>query len=231
MKMTVGELVAKQMKEEKSSVTFPEGLLPSGAKEALKSLADMKEKIEEPLRKQLEMAKSVYGSISPQLERMAESHRIIQENYIIPQRRIQEVGIINSDDIGVRSNRKENSVVVASYLLPKNANWESLNIKFVDGHVVKVSYQGLKSQKFDYKDMGFMNTKTNRPDLKWELLRTMADNDGALTKSKWNRKFGRNVKYELNEGLKKFFGMDSNPISHYTKKDGYQALFSLKGEK
>jgi hypothetical protein len=231
MKMTVGELVAKEIKEEKSSVTFPEGFLPPGAKEALKSLADMKEKIEEPLRKQLEMAKSVYGNISPHLDRIAEMNQIVKENYIIPQRRIQEVRIVNSEDIGVKLNRKENSVVVASYLLPKNANWESLSVKFLDGHVVKVSYQGMKSHKFDYKDMGFMNTKTNKPDLKWELFRTIAECDGALTKDNWNRKFGRNVKYELNEGLKKFFGMNSNPISHYTKRDGYRSLFSLKGEK
>ncbi len=227
MKMTVGELVAKQMKEDKSSLTLPNGLLPPGAKEALVSIADMKKKIEEPLRKQLEMAKLAYGSIAPHLDRIAEMNKIVQENYIIPQRRIQEVRIVNSEELGIRSNRKENNVVVASYLLPKNANWESLSIQFLDGHVVNVSYSGMKSQKFDFKDMGFMNMKTNKPDLKWELLRAIAENSGALTKSKWNRKFGRNVKYELNERLKKFFGMDSNPISHYTKKGGYRATFSL----
>jgi hypothetical protein len=59
----------------------------------------------------------------------------------------------------------------------------------------------------------------------------MAEYGGALTKLNWSKKFGRNVKYELNEGLKKFFGMNSNPIPHYTKKNGYQALFLLKGEK
>jgi hypothetical protein len=230
MKMTVGELVAKQMKEEKSSVTFPEGSIPIVAKEALKSLADVKEKIEKPLLKQLETVKSVYGNIAPQLERIAEMNKIIQENYIIPERRIQSVRIVNSEDIMPRSDKKEKTVVVASYTLPKKAVWESLSIQFVDGHIVKVSYPGMKSQKFDFKDMGFMNTKTNKPDMKWTLLRIMAEHDGALTKSNWNKKFGRNVKYELNEGLKKFFGMNSNPIPHYTKKNGYEALFLLKGE-
>ena len=62
----------------------------------------------------------------------------------------------------------------------------------------------MKPQKFDYKDMGFMNTKTNNPDYKWALLRIMAEYDGSLTKSEWDKRFGRNVKYELNEGLKKF---------------------------
>jgi hypothetical protein len=230
MKMTVGELVARQLKEEKSSVTFPEGTLPVGAKEALKSLADMKEKIEKPLLKQLETVKSVYGNIAPQLERISEMNRVVEGNYMIPERRIQNVRIVNTEDIGFGSNKKEKTVVVASYILPKKATWESLSIQFLDGHLVKVSYPGMKSQKFDYKDMGFMNTKTNKPDLKWTLLQVIAQHGGALTKSNWNKKFGRNVKYELNEGLKKFFGMDSNPIPHYTKKNGYQPLFLLKAE-
>lgn len=45
MKMTVGELVAKQMEEEKGSATFTEGLLTPGVKEALVSIADIKKKI------------------------------------------------------------------------------------------------------------------------------------------------------------------------------------------
>ena len=42
---------------------------------------------------------------------------------------------------------------------------------------------------------------------------------------------GRNVKYELNEGLKKFFNMSTNPIPHYTKKRGYQTLFAIKSDR
>lgn len=225
--MTVGELIAKEMKEGKSPVTLPDGVLPPGAKEAFESLANMKKNIEEPLKKQLGAIRSIADIYGPQLQQMAEAHKMVLENYIVPEERIQNVRIINSENIRTGSNRKENNVVVASYILPNNANWESLSVQFLDGHIVNVSYSRMKSQKFDYKDMGFMNMKTNKPDLKWELLRAIAENSGALTKSNWNRKFGRNVKYELNERLKKFFGMDSNPISHYTKKGGYRATFSL----
>jgi hypothetical protein len=231
MNMTLGEFIAKQIKEGKDSAVIPEELLPTGARETLKTIADIKKKMEGPLKEQIEMAKSAYNTIAPHLERIAEMNKIVEENYIIPERRIQNVRIINTEDIGVNSNRKENSVVVTSYPLPKNAEWENLCIQFLDGHVVKVSYPNIKSQKFDFKDMGFMNTKTNKPDLKWRLLIAMAENGGALTKSKWNKEFGRNVKYELNERLKKFFDMNSNPIPHYTKKYGYRALFSLIGEK
>lgn len=234
MKKTVGELVAQQAIKDGYNHALPEGVLSSIKKvaEVHKKALEAIEPFKEPLERSIKMANSALESVKSHSEILGgfSFPTIDKDDYIIPARMVQEVRVVNYDDIKPQSGRGS-SVVVASYLLPKNANWESLSIKFVDGHVVKVSYPGMKSQKFDYKDMGFINTKTNKPDLKWELLRIMADNDGALTKSKWNKKFGRNVKYELNEGLKNFFGMNSNPIPHYTKKNGYQAPFSLKGER
>ena len=145
-------------------------------------------------------------------------------------RPVQEVRIVNPEDIAIGPTNRRSEYVIATYLLPQNAKWDNLDIHFVDGHFVRVSYPGLKSKKFDFKDMGFINTKTNSPDLKWKLLRMMADNNGALTNEKWDRRFSRNVKYELNERLKEFFGMKDNPIPHYNKRDGYKANFSLRGE-
>lgn len=156
-----------------------------------------------------------------------------EEDFFIPQytQPIQEVRVVNAEEIaGAKANRKDD-YPVGSYPLPQNAVWESLEIQFIDGHFVKVSYVGMKSKKFDYKDMGFINTKNMKPDFKWELLRAIADNGGALTKSKFNPKFGRNVKYELNEGLKSFFNMKSNPIPRYTRGRGYRPLFTLRSDK
>ena len=145
-------------------------------------------------------------------------------------RNVQDVRVINSEELPSTPTRQENKLVAVSYKLPQNATWESLDIKFIDGHFVKVSYPNMKSQKFDYKDMGFVNMKTTKPDLKWELFKAIAENGGALINSNWDRKFGRNVKYELNEGLKKFFDMDTPPIPHYNKKRGYEPLFSLRND-
>lgn len=153
---------------------------------------------------------------------------------LIPQftKPIQEVRIVNVEDLaGISNTKREKEYLVGSYHLPQNAVWESLDVQFIDGHFVKVSYVGMESKKFDYKDMGFINMKTMKPDLKWQLLLTIAENGGALTNAKWDRKFGRNVKYELNEGLKCFFNMTSNPIPHYTKKRGYRPLFTLRSDK
>lgn len=129
--------------------------------------------------------------------------------------------------------KKEKNIkpITQSYKLPENAKWEKLVIKFFDGHTVKVTYDDLKTQTFNYKDMGFIDRKTNNPDTKWKFLIAIAENGGSLTNSKYDKRFSRNVKYEVNKRLKDFFGMDSNPIFCYTKKIGYKPLFTILPEK
>ncbi|MFA5319005.1 MAG: hypothetical protein WC387_01410 [Candidatus Paceibacterota bacterium] len=241
--MTVGESIYKQAVENGYNPTFAEGLISP-----LNNAVEEYQKVFEHMREPLKNISSVIESVRPQMEAVARMSipSISQitmpkypetlggeDSYFMPTltRPVQEVRIVNPEDIAVASAKHTSEYVIASYLLPQNATWESLGIQFIDGHFVKVSYPKMKSKKFDFKDMGFINTKTNRPDRKWELLREMADNGGALTNEKWNRRFSRNVKYDLNERLKKFFGMKENPIPHYTKKNGYRARFTLRGDK
>jgi hypothetical protein len=114
--------------------------------------------------------------------------------------------------------------------LPTGSSWVKLTIKFFDGHTVKVSYPDLPTKTFDYKDMGFVDNKTNNPNNKWKLLQSIAENGGRVTNAKYDRKFSRNIKYELNIGLKTFFNMTENPISNYTKNEGYVASFIILKE-
>jgi hypothetical protein len=253
--MTVGELIHQQAIKDGYN---PEQLSPElkkvaesyqkvfeSVREPMKAVYSMVETMQEPMRQAAKAASSVAEAFGPQMETIRriqnstssiipssfydeDNELILSSAFIRP---VQEVRIINPEDIGIASAKRTNEYVIASYLLHQNATWESLDIQFIDGHFVKVSYPTMESKKFDFKDMGFINTKTNRPDLKWELLRKMADNNGALTNEKWDRKFTRNVKYELKERLMEFFGMEDSPIPHYTKKNGYRAKFSLRGDK
>lgn len=241
--MTVGELIYKQAIESGYNPTFAEGLISP-----LNNAIEAYQKVSEHMREPLKTISSVIESVRPQMEAIAKMSipSISQitmptlpatldegDGYFIPAliRQVQEVRIVNPEDITFASAKRMSEFVIATYLLPQNATWESLDIQFIDGHFVKISYPKMESKKFDFKDMGFINTKTNRPDRKWELLREMADNGGALTNEKWDRRFGKNVKYELNERLKEFFGMKENPIPHYTKKNGYWAKFTLRGDR
>lgn len=258
--MTVGELVYKQALEANQSLAYAKGLIPNEAFKSIQDLSETLERpmkmmaeafktIQPQLKVMEEMnlpeklkqiTEPVAGvSLSDFAKHYNEAiathpwYLEPEEDFFIPQytQPVQEVRVVNVEEIaGTKANRKDD-YPVGSYPLPQNAVWESLEIQFIDGHFVKVSYVGMKSKKFDYKDMGFINTKTMKPDRKWELLWTIAENGGALTNSKWDRRFGKNVKYELNEGLKRFFNMTSNPIPHYTKKRGYQPLFTLRSDK
>ena len=209
--------------------------LASCANITIKQYKDALETIKEPLK----MIRSVMKSMGPALK-VANDIKELKPpelhispfyddyDFVIPQDNVQKVEIVNLEKISENTLETKTEPMVQSYTLPTNAVWESLYIKFLDGFVVRVEYPGMKSRKFDYKDMGFSNGNTMGPNLKWTLLQEIALNGGALTNAKWDRKFSRNVKYELNEGLKKFFGMKTAPIPHYTKRHGYKTLFTIK---
>jgi hypothetical protein len=117
-----------------------------------------------------------------------------------------------------------------SYLLPAGSAWEKLQIKFVDGHTVKVRYPGMRTDSFNFKDLGFQNDKTNNPDTRWEFLRQLASNGGSLPVSKFDSRFNRQAKYELSGRLKTFFGMSEDPFYRYKAGAGYSIKFVLRSD-
>lgn len=248
--MTVGELAYKQAIEQGYNPNFAKGLI-SPLNNALESYRKLSETIlSEPMKRAIEATRSMAETLRPQMEAMNRLSKISfpemptlpaipshfydeEDEFTLPviTRPVQDVRIVNAEDLVATPVAREVQVVTASYLLPKNAQWGSMLIEFMDGHFIRASYPGKKSEKFDYKDMGFLNRKTLRPDRKWELLRAIAENDGALTKENWDYRFYRNVKYELNKKLMRFFGMDTPPIPHYTKKRGYEVRFIIKSDR
>lgn len=116
---------------------------------------------------------------------------------------------------------------MSSCLLPVGAVWEKLQIKFVDGHNVKVKYPGTRTSTFNYKELGCQNDKTNNPDTKWEFLRVLAHGGGNLSVSNFDSRFGRQAKYELSKRLRDFFGLAEDPFYPYKKRSGYSIKLVL----
>lgn len=234
--MTVGELVYQQMNDGYvPTVTLLDGFIST-----LNRTAEESQKLVETLRVPFENMQKTMERLRPSLEAM---HNVIpriappfmpslyeeqDEDLIIPALNgsVQEYVVEDTDAAPTRPER-----AVSSYLLPSNAQWGSLEFQFIDGHTVRVSHPGMSSMKFTYTEMGFVNERTMQPDMKWELLRAIADRGGALTKEHWDRRLHRNIKYELNEGLKRFFGMTTSPIPRYTRRDGYMTLFVIRGDR
>lgn len=215
-------------------------------REPMKAVSSMVETMQEPMRQAAQAASSMAEALEPQMRRISKiqlpSFPVLPSMSFMPSymyddegeftlpeliRPVQEVRIVNPEILALTPAR-EKQEEAATYQLPGNAKWELLEFQFIDGHIVRVSYPGMESRKFDYKDMGFMNERTARPDMKWELLRTLASHRGSLTKSHWDRRFHRNIKYELAEGLRQFFGMTTSPIPRYNKRDGYTTLFVIR---
>lgn len=233
--MTVGELIHQQMKDG----YVPTSPLSDGFISSLNRTAEASQKLIETMRIPMENMQRTFERIRPQLEAMNRvMPRIPQpfvsslyeeqdEDLIIPALKgsVQEY-VVEDIDAPTKPER-----AVSSYLLPSKAQWGALEFQFIDGHTVRVSHPGMSSMKFTYTEMGFVNERTMQPDMKWNMLRTIAERGGSLTKESWDRRFHRNIKYELNEGLKRFFGMTENPIPRYTRRDGYATLFVIRTDR
>lgn len=248
--MTVGELVYQTAIKDGYTPKFSEGFISS-----LNKATEASQKFAEIMRGPMENIHTMMERMRPQMEAISkmsfptipmpstlsipsklgvnEQDEEDDDSLFFPTfvRPVQDVRIVNYHEI--EESKAEVRITRASYLLPTNATWESLYMQFIDGHTVRVSYPNMKTEVFDFKDMGFLDGKNKRHhDLKWEFLRAIAEHDGAYSKEHgWNRKFNRNVKYELNQRLKQFFGMKENPIGNYTKKNGYEASFTLRWDK
>lgn len=234
--MTVGELVYQQMKDGYTpAIPLSDGFISS-----LNRTAEESQKLVETLRVPMENMQKVMERMRPSLEAM---HNIIpriappfipsiyeeaDEDIILPALKgsVQEYVVEDTYAAPAKPER-----AVSSYPLPGNTQWEALELQFIDGHTVRVSHPGMATMKFTYTEMGFVNERTMQPDMKWELLRTIADRGGALTKEHWDRRLHRNIKYELNQGLKRFFGMTTSPIPRYTRRDGYATLFVIRTDR
>lgn len=232
--MTVGELIYQQMKDG----YIPTASLSDGFISTVTRTAEESQKLVETMRIPMENMQRTLERIRPSLEAM---NNIIprvappfmpslyeeeDEDLIIPAlNRSVQTYVVEDPDA-----KTESRYLTASYQLPGNAKWELLEMHFIDGHFVRVSYPGMESKKFDFKDMGFMDTRNVQPDRKWVLLRAIAEHRGYLTKEHFDRRLHRNIKYELNERLKRFFGMATSPIPRYTKRDGYMTLFVIRGD-
>ncbi len=186
--------------------------------------------LQEMVNVQSKNAKVIIERLKPSIEMVIEMQKSQSDRklvYMPPSRSIdtdcimEELQSLREELSGKKQKPRE------SYILPKDGSWPNLAIKFFDGHVVKVKYKGVLQKTFDFKDMGFIDRKTNKPDAKWEFLQALAENNGRIMSPKFNAMIDRNIKYEVNKRLKEFFGMKTNPIPGYTKKDGYYTLFNL----
>lgn len=89
--------------------------------------------------------------------------------------------------------------------LPADAKWEDITIRFVDGHNVDIKCKD-KTSRSDYKEMGFEDSKSRRPNKQWEMLQRLAENHGEISWEKFSagksstiRKTEQDFGYEVDD--------------------------------
>ena len=108
--------------------------------------------------------------------------------------------------------------------LAPNTRWKDITIEFKDGHNVHIKAKDLNVY-VNYKDMGFEDSRSLRPNLQWKLLQLLAHLKGELS---WDdpeaNKKVKKTKQLLADTLKVYFQIEEDPFLLYK----YQKTYKIK---
>ena len=121
---------------------------------------------------------------------------------------------------------------ITPLLLPPETKWESITIKFKDGHDVDILVPGRNEViRSSYTEMGFQDLKKRRPNFQWRLLIGLANNDRKMS---WDDPDANdNIKKQkqlLSEKLRRYFTLTEDPFYLYRKEKMYEIKLNLLSE-
>jgi len=126
--------------------------------------------------------------------------------------------------------------------LPSGVQWEDITIEFSDRHNVKIKCKN-KTFRRDYKDMGFEDSKTRKPNKQWEFLYELAENNGEVSWGKYsfgkrpnNRRTEQDFGHEFDENTSQNKGFSIIKVPDVKKKtkqflsQTLKAVFPIEGD-
>ena len=118
--------------------------------------------------------------------------------------------------------------VMAFFPTPVDARWSDVRIKFTDGHTVSVKV-GEAIGTFAYSQMGMADGRNAKPTVQWQLLRSFADNFGAMTwENSGAKRENQKRRDNLVRDLKAFFRIDGDPIEYIEQIKGWRTVFTIE---
>jgi len=115
--------------------------------------------------------------------------------------------------------------------IAKDAKWESLRIKFIDPLNVIAYFSSSNPHKLSYNDLGFGDTRKNskpKPCELWGKFLQFLAEGGVIYKNDKRFQHITEMDYSrIRKTLSTFFQISGKPISNYSKKNGYKALFRI----
>lgn len=109
---------------------------------------------------------------------------------------------------------------------PPGARWADVRIGFLDGHRVTVKVAAV-TRTLNYTQMGFTDQRSAEPNVQWELLRTFAAGNGALTWASPAADKNQKRKELLAQALQAFFRIGGDPIVATDDGQGWQTAFAV----
>ncbi len=111
--------------------------------------------------------------------------------------------------------------------LSNGLRWQHIEVKFVDGHTVKVRAQEVR-ERYNFSQMGFMDRRTGNPNKQWKALEAAAEHHGTLSYETCGTSAQmKKRKQLLANTLKAFFGLEDDPFYRYGKAVGWRTRFKI----
>lgn len=143
------------------------------------------------------------------------------------------IGLLPADQLlaPLRQKLLANQTLAPSgriWILPADTRWEDLTFEFTAEEVVNVRFRK-ETRRYEPEKFGMKNKKNGRPTLAWTILRTLAQQAGALT---WKgAKASTRVKKQkqlLSGRLTSLFGIQDDPIPWRPAQKAYVARFAIR---
>jgi hypothetical protein len=141
---------------------------------------------------------------------------------------------------------------ITPFPTPPGASWSNVQIQFLNEHEVQIKVLAAAENRSFHK-MGFLNKKSEAPNLAWEFLQKLAESKGFIpsssSKSSKTKKkilpseelssemISRNPgkrdaqqkrAEEIREIFQVLFQIDGDPFEPFRQKQGYQARFKIE---
>lgn len=118
-------------------------------------------------------------------------------------------------EFGKKEDEKVETIKKFPYRMPAGTKWENITIQFLDNESALISVKGRK-HKTNYKEMGFEDKRSGKPDSQWLLLKIFAKYNGELSwkTTEANEKV-KKTKELLAKTLQNYFKIDYDPFHPY----------------
>jgi hypothetical protein len=107
--------------------------------------------------------------------------------------------------------------------------WEDLEIRFLSDERVQITV-GDRTETRNYAETGFLDTRTDKPNLAWGMLRCFAENHGVLRDAKTAGARWVQVEkrvQEIRKQLRRIHDAPGDPLP-LVRGAGYQARFRIR---